>query len=400
VFFYCVIISALIIAYGRIMTNFSKPRVVLVRCSSYDPTELDSAVKSGFDLLGDAQSFFSPGEMLLLKPNILIGDPPEKSTATHPAILHAVGKTLLAAGARLTYGDSPAFGPPSISANLSGLAGAAESLSIPLADFVHGEMVAFPQGMLIKQFLIAKGALAADGIVCLPKFKTHALMRVSGAVKNLFGCIPGMVKSEFHATLKDKTQFGMMLYDLSRLLQPRLCVMDAVIGMEGNGPRNGTSRRIGLLLFSDDATAMDAVMVRLMALEPRLVPTLAAAENLSPGILDHIELLGEPLEDLIMPNFQVNRLHGSIALKKGLLNKVLHQWSSPRPVIDPEKCTTCGTCVDMCPLKPKALSFEGGAHKSLPVYDYELCIRCYCCQETCPSEAISVKTPLLGKILR
>jgi uncharacterized protein (DUF362 family)/NAD-dependent dihydropyrimidine dehydrogenase PreA subunit len=377
------------------------PKVALVRCNSYDTSELYSAVQTGLALIGGIENYIKPGETLLLKPNILIGDPPEKNTATHPAVLYAVGKLLQASGAILSYGDSPAFGPPSISASLSGLARAAESLSIPLADFVHGETVSFPEGYLIKQFLIARGVLEANGIVCLPKFKTHALMRLTGAVKNLFGCIPGMVKSEFHATLKDKQQFATMLLDLSRFLKPRLCIMDAVNGMEGNGPRNGTSKHIGLLLFSNDASAMDVIMARLMALNPLLVPTLSVAEQHNPVMIDHVEVLGETIDNFIMPDFKVDRLmERNPALKNGVLNQVLNRLSSPKPVIDTDKCTKCGTCVKMCPVEPKALAFRDIDHKSPPVYDYNLCIRCYCCQETCPFQAIHVHTPLLGKILR
>lgn len=392
-------IAPLSVWINKMHSHFT-PRVALVRCNSYDPDELNSAVQSGFEMLGGTRSFFKPGDTLLLKPNILIGDPPEKNTTTHPGVMEAVGKALLAGGVKLTYGDSPAFGPPSVSASLCGLAGAAERLSIPLADFVHGELVSFPDGMLIKQFLIAKGVLGADGIISLSKFKTHALMRMTGAVKNSFGCIPGMVKAEYHANLKDKAQFGMMLYDLSRLIKPRLCVMDAVIGMEGNGPRNGRSRKIGLLIFADDPTAMDAVMARIIALDPRMVPTLAAADLHNPGCLENYELLGESLDAYYMPDFDVNRAPGSAVLKNGLFNKVLHQWSSPRPVIDPHKCTKCGTCVTMCPVNPKALSFGADDHQSPPIYNYNLCIRCFCCQETCPYEAITVETPHLGKLLR
>lgn len=225
-------------------------------------------------------------------------------------------------------------------------------------------------------------------------------MRLTGAVKNLFGCIPGMAKAEFHATLKDKTQFATMLFDLSRLLNPRLSVMDAVMGMEGNGPRNGNSKKIGLLLFSDDPTALDVVMARLANLDPLLVPTIAVAERFQPGRLNQIELLGEPIENHIMPDFEVNRKADSSVLKNGMFNQILNQWVSPRPIILPDKCTRCGTCVDMCPVNPKALTFSGDDHQSLPMYDYSLCIRCYCCQETCPSEAIVVKTPMLGKMIR
>lgn len=376
-----------------------KPTVALVRCSSYDPGELDLAVAQGLAFLGGAKSLFEPQQKLLLKPNVLIGENPDKHVTTHPAVFAAVARALKDAGAQLTYGDSPAFGPPSLSTSLAGIAAEAEKLGIPLADFVNGQEVPFPKGMLIKQFLLAKGVLEADAVVCLPKFKTHALTRITGAVKNLFGCIPGLTKSEFHANLMNEVQFGRMLYDLSRLINSPLCIMDAVVGMEGNGPRNGTPRQLNLLIFSNDATALDVVMARLINLDPLLVPTLAAAQVHRPGILEDIVLVGEDLDACRIPDFDVNRNPGSTTLKKGFWSNALRQLASPRPVIDPGKCRVCGTCVQICPVRPKALSFQNNDSKSMPVYNYDLCIRCYCCQETCPYDAIYVKTPLLGKII-
>ena len=123
------------------------------------------------------------------------------------------------------------------------------SLGIPFGDLSSGRTVSFPDGHLIKQFTIAEGVAAADGLVSLPKLKTHALTRMTGAVKNQFGCIPGMLKSEFHARMPDIEHFSQMLVDLNRLIRPRLAVMDAVIAMEGNGPRNGDPRPMNILLF-------------------------------------------------------------------------------------------------------------------------------------------------------
>lgn len=377
-----------------------KTLVALVRCESYDPAELDAAVRRGLDLLGGAQAFFSPGETLLIKPNVLIGDPPDKHTTAHHAVFSAVGRAFQSAGARLTYGDSPAFGPPIASMLTCGMAGAADELGIPLADFVHGETVPFPDGKLIKQFPIAKGVLAADGVIDLAKFKTHALTRLTGAVKNLFGCIPGLVKSEHHATVKDMYQFGRMLFDLATLVKPRLCITDAVVGMEGNGPRNGNPRKVGLLIFASDPTANDAVMARLMNLDPLLVPTLIAAEERQPGSIQNYTLLGDPLDEFIVKDYKVNRSPDSVRLNHGIFEKFMHKYTSPRPVIDPEMCTTCGTCVDICPVEPKALSFPTRRRGYAPVFDYDRCIRCYCCQETCPYEAITVKVPFLGRLLR
>jgi len=377
-----------------------KPIVALVRCESYEPVELERVVQRGLDLLGGAQAFFAPGETLLIKPNVLIGDPPDKHTTSHHAVFSAAGRVFQGAGASLTYGDSPAFGPPIASMLTCGMAGAADALGIPLADFVHGETVPFPEGQLIKQFPIAKGVLAADGVIDLAKFKTHALTRLTGAVKNLFGCIPGLVKSEHHATVKDMYQFGRMLFDLATLVNPRLCITDAVIGMEGNGPRNGTPRKVGLLIFSTDPTANDAVMARLMNLDPLLVPTLIAAEERLPGTLQNYTMVGDPIDEFIVQDYKVNRSPDSVRLNHGIFEKFMYKYTSPRPVIDPDMCTTCGTCVTMCPVEPKALSFAPRRRGYPPVYDYDRCIRCYCCQETCPYEAITVKVPFLGRLLR
>ncbi len=385
--------------YKTLFTAPQKPLVALVRCKTYDPAELDAAVARGLALLGGAQAFFKPGESLLIKPNVLIGDPPGKNTTTHHAVFSAVGRAFLSAGAKLTYGDSPAFGPPIASMLTCGMAGAADELGVPLADFVHGETVLNPEGTLIKQFLIAKGVIETDGVIDLAKFKTHALTHLTGAVKNLFGCIPGLVKSELHATLNDMYQFGRMLFDLASLVNPRLCITDAVVGMEGNGPRNGSPRKVGLLIFATDPTANDAVMARLMNLDPLLVPTLRAAEERQPGAIQNYTLLGDPIEEFIIENYEVNRSPNNLRQNFGIFEKFMHKYTSPRPVIDAEKCTTCGTCVKMCPVTPKALSFAPRRRGEPPVYNYDRCIRCYCCQETCPYDAISVKVPLLGKIM-
>ncbi|MCD4671221.1 MAG: DUF362 domain-containing protein, partial [Anaerolineaceae bacterium] len=257
----------------------SPSRVALVRCNHYEQDAVNEAVGCGLTLLGGPQAFFKPGEHLLLKPNLLAADPPEKNTATHPAVFQAVARHLQEAGARLSYGDSPAAHRPLTAARKAGIADAAEALNIPLADFTSGKTVSFPEGNLIKQFTIAQDVLAADGIINICKMKTHALTRLTGAVKNMFGCIPGVLKAEFHARLQNEDLFSQMLLDLNRLLPPRLNVMDGIIGMEGNGPRNGSPRPVHVLLFSTDPVALDATAARIMNLDPDLVPTLAWAKK-------------------------------------------------------------------------------------------------------------------------
>ena len=245
--------------------------VAIVRCSSYDPVVVQEAVARGLQLLGGAEAFVNPGETILLKPNLLTGRSPERVVTTHPSVFRAVALALQSAGAKLTYGDSPGFGKPQTAAQKAGLLNVAREMDIPLADFTHGDIVSFPEGMQNKQFMIARGALSADGIVSLPKMKSHGLTRMTGAIKNQFGCVPGPLKAEFHARLPMVDLFSQMLVDLNRLLKLRLFVMDGIIAMEGNGPQNGTPRAMNVLLLSSDPVALDATVCRMMDLNPTLV---------------------------------------------------------------------------------------------------------------------------------
>jgi Pyruvate/2-oxoacid:ferredoxin oxidoreductase delta subunit len=271
-------------------------------------------------------------------------------------------------------------------------------LDISLADFSHGRTVSFPDGGLVKQFTVASGVLAADGMVSLPKFKTHGLTRLTGAVKNQLGCVPGFLKGEFHARMPDVTSFCQMLVDLNRLLRPRLYVMDGIVAMEGNGPRNGDPRPMSVLLFSPDPIAVDAAACRMMNLDRALVPTITWGEAWGLGAHSQAEILGDPLESFIAPDFRVNRRPIPAMDPPGFVSSLVKNRIVPRPVIKPANCTRCGICVQVCPVSPKGIGFANGKDAP-PSYDYDRCIRCYCCQEMCPSDSIEIRTPLLGRII-
>ena len=377
--------------------------VAVVRCEDYDRAAASAAVARGFELLGGAERFVTiAGEHLLLKPNLLVSSAPESCVTTHPAVFRAVAEQLAAAGARLSYGDSPGFGNPRSVARKAGLESVAEELGIPFADFSDGRQVPFPDGELIKTWFIANGALDADGIVSLPKMKTHGLSRMTGAVKNQFGCVPGMRKGEFHARMSDVRRFSTMLVDLNRLLQTRLFVMDGIVAMEGNGPRNGDPRPARVLLFSEDPVALDATACRIMNLDPSLVETVVMGEQFGLGTATDIEYLGDDVDEFVLEDFVVNRSPRlTTENAEGRLSGLMRRFVVPKPYIVPERCTSCGTCVRVCPVEPKAVDFpardaDAGEH---PRHDYSLCIRCYCCQEMCPERAIEIKTPLLGRVI-
>ncbi|PKO14614.1 MAG: hypothetical protein CVU39_14145 [Chloroflexi bacterium HGW-Chloroflexi-10] len=374
-------------------------KVALVYCNSYELKSVKEAVRHGLTLLGGVEMFAKAGEKILVKPNMLVGASPDHCVGPHPIVFQAILEQFLAAGVQLSFGDSPGFGSPRMVARQAGLLAVADALGVPLADFQNGETVSFLAGRFMKQFNIARGIMEADGLVSLSKMKSHALTRITGAIKNQFGCIPGVLKAEFHSRLPDANQFSKMLVDLNLFLKPRLYIMDGVIAMEGNGPRNGTPRKMNVLLFSTDPVALDATVCRMIHLDENLVEPIVHGNVFGLGSSEKTIYLGEPVERFDTPDFIVNRVKGSTSTRIGLLtNRFMRNYITPRPMIMEEKCTQCGQCVMVCPAEPKALIWKNGK-KQPPIYHYADCIRCYCCQELCPHEAISVRIPLLGRLI-
>jgi uncharacterized protein (DUF362 family)/Pyruvate/2-oxoacid:ferredoxin oxidoreductase delta subunit len=334
----------------------------------------------------------------LLKPNLLVASAADSHVTTHPTVFRAVAQHLQKAGAELLYGDSPGFGPLSLVARRAGLTQVANDIGITLADFSTGQTVSFPEGRFIKQFTIASSVLDADGIVSLPKFKTHGLVRLTGAIKNQFGCIPGLLKGQFHSRLPDVERFCQMLVDLNRLLRPRLYVMDGIVAMEGNGPRSGDPRSLGILLLSDDPVALDATACRIANLDPYLVPTNKWGDAWGLGHIEQVEILGDSLDPFIKPDFRIHRGRAHHTGRLSFWARLVRDWIVARPLVVHDNCTRCGICVQVCPVNPKAIGMRSkGGDRQPPRHDYALCIRCYCCQEMCPDKAIVIQTPLLGR---
>jgi Pyruvate/2-oxoacid:ferredoxin oxidoreductase delta subunit len=277
---------------------------------------------------------------------------------------------------------------------------AAGAAGIGLREFQPGREVHFPEGVQNKRFTIAEVVLDSDGVISLPKLKSHGMQKFTGCVKNQFGCIPGLLKGEFHVRVPDAYGFARMLVDLDRLVHPRLYVMDGIVAMEGNGPRGGTPRRMNLLLFSEDPIAVDATVCRLIDLDPLLVPTTAFGQEAGRGTAerDRIELVGDDFDSFRCRDFVIDRQPIKPYREKGALRFVSNRLV-PKPVIDETRCVRCGLCVKVCPAKPKAVDWRGGDTKQPPAHDYRSCIRCYCCQELCPENAIALKKPLLRRLL-
>lgn len=368
--------------------------VAIVPCGSYDDTIVFESVKEGIRLLGGMDKFIGKGEKILLKPNLLNRVQVSRGVTTHPAVFSAVARLLREEGYdNITYGDSPGHpGSAKKTAEVCGIATEADKHDIPMADFSNSSTVEYNHGRVKRKYEICEGVLDADAIINICKMKTHQLERITGAVKNLFGCVCGLNKAKAHAKFPDPESFAQMLVELNMILEPRLHVMDGIIAMEGNGPASGDPVNMDVLLFSDDPVALDAVFCMLIDLDPRQVPTVYFGEKFELGKKNRedIDIVGvASIESYIRKDFNVEReqfrTKGGFRLLENL------RLVSKRPVIDESKCIRCGACITACPVEIKAIFFDENDNGSAPKYDYSRCIRCYCCQEMCPEGAISVK---------
>jgi uncharacterized protein (DUF362 family)/ferredoxin len=378
----------------------NKSQVALIRCETYDEETVYQAVKRGIDLLGGISGFVRPEEKIVLKPNVLLGNSPQRCVTTHPSLFRAAIKLLQQARVYVSYGDSSGFGTSEWNMKKSELKPVADELGAVPADFSKGKSVSHKTALLNKRFTIAYGVLEADGLISLPKLKTHPLTRLTGAIKNQFGCIPGIIKGQYHMKMPDPYDFATMLVDLNTLLRPRLYIMDGITAMEGNGPRSGLPKQLNVLLLSHDPIALDSIACKIINLDPTFVPTSEPGEKSGLGTYryENIELVGDDIEQFINREFDVIRkppIHSSSGRMKTFIKNQL----CPRPVIDRTRCTNCGVCVTMCPVSPKALNWHDDNRTIPPQYNYSNCIRCFCCQELCPEGAISIHETLPGRIL-
>lgn len=375
-------------------------RVSVVCCKDYNEALLREKIEELIGLLGGLDSYIKPGQNVLLKVNLLMEKPPEAMVTTHPAVVKVIASMVKEAGANPIIGDSPG-GPFSRvllerAYKKSGLAQVAEEVGAELNYNLDQVTVPFA-GSINKSFVLGQYITDADLIINIAKLKTHGLTMMTGAVKNLFGAIPGLLKAEYHLRMPELADFSNMLLDLSLCVNPVLNIIDGVWGMEGEGPSAGTKRNFGYLLASPSPHALDVAAAYLLGITPvSKAPIIyAARERGLPASIEEISLLGDPLipaEKIVIPpgvrvsNLLDRRLPGPLA-------RVLSYLLRPRPVFISELCVGCRDCYRSCP--PQVITMRNNkAEVSL-----ENCIRCFCCQELCQYQAVKIKRPLLGRIL-
>jgi uncharacterized protein (DUF362 family)/Pyruvate/2-oxoacid:ferredoxin oxidoreductase delta subunit len=370
--------------------------VTLIKCSDYSPEAVDGAVGRAVDSLGGISSFVKPGMTVLLKPNMLAARSIDKAVTTHPEVVRAVIRLVKQAGGIPAVGDSQAIGGFAKIAETTGIAAVCAEEGAELVELSEAVRVA-GKGTF-KHFELAKRVVEADAVINLPKAKTHCQMLLTLAVKNLFGCIPGTRKAQWHFKAGvDKTAFATMLVEIHELVRPVLNIVDGVIGMEGNGPGSGTPRELGFIAASPDAHSLDIVLAEVLGVSHEMVPTirLAKSRGLAPAGLGEIEVVGDyaGIEEARVRDFKLasaSNLEWSIPEP---VRKVLKSALTAKPVVDKDKCVNCMMCKEACPIAAI------GPGKGRPDINLRLCIRCFCCQEICPKGAIEAAEGWLLKYL-
>lgn len=372
-------------------------KVVLMKCKEYDVEQIYQKLSWGFEQLGGIESIIAIDKKILVNPNTLVGIHPDAAATTHPAVFEAVVRILIEHGYHITYGDSPGFGDPKKVMKKCGLLEVGEKYNLELADFVNGKTIHYPEGIVSKQFEIANAVFENDAIINVAKMKAHALQRITGAIKNPFGCVVGFHKGMMHSRFTNAYNFAEMLIDLDKYLQVNFHIMDGIVAMEGNGPRNGTPVHMNVLLMSTDPVALDTVFCRLIDLNPMIIPTITYGQKYGLGSYEDIEIIGDDVQSLINPQFDIDR--DTVKHTERNDFKLLRKYIIRRPVIKEDICKKCGVCIEVCPVDGKAVNWANNDKSKPPVYDYDKCIRCYCCQEMCPYHVIDTKTPFIGKIV-
>jgi uncharacterized protein (DUF362 family)/NAD-dependent dihydropyrimidine dehydrogenase PreA subunit len=324
------------------------------------------------------------GRKVLIKPNVLRASEACEGIVTHPAVLKAVVQKVLTMNpAEVVVGDNPGlfnYGDNEASFKKTGLMTAAQGCYRNIGN--EGVKVDFKPDFM-PRVSVSRAVLEADILISLPKFKTHGLTVLTGGIKNSYGILPGAQKAMLHRIAGSPERFHDLVVEVFKLRVPDLFILDAVVGMEGNGPASPELRDIGLILAADNAVALDTVMAIMMGLDPARLGFLckAQADGLGDYARETIEVIGElmPLTDFKLPP-----LGGSAVQDNADLQGLISERTRLRPKADPALCTACGNCVDQCPVQ--ALSMPD----DLPLVDADTCITCFCCQEICPEKAIAL----------
>lgn len=367
-------------------------RVYLNRCTTYDVDQIFQIMDAGFAQMGVYDRLYA-GKTVVLKPNLIMKSNPEDAIITHPAVTAAVGLCVKKTGAKVLIAESPG-GPytPHVMKSLyrgCGYTEMAEHYGFDLYTDCKSREVFLPAGKICRKLSVIEPFLNADFIIDIAKLKTHGMTGFSGAVKNLFGVVPGLMKPELHCRYPQKEDFAEMLVDVCDFVKPDVCVIDGIYGMQGNGPTGGEKRFVGALLVSADPYAADMAATELINIRPEEILMLksAAARGLAPESLSDITIVGETLAEMRITDYKRAKASSTDFIDRipKMMRPLAAKLATPYPKVRARACIGCGKCAESCP--QHVITVE---HKKARI-KLNGCIRCFCCHEMCPVHVIAIK---------
>jgi len=373
-------------------------KVGIVKCHDYNYDEVINSVYKLLDGLENVK-LLKPGKVLL-KVNLLKKNKPEDAVTTHPFVVEGVVRFLQGLGHEVVIGDSPG-GPFLVSIlksvyDTTGMTEVANRTNCKLNFDIEYIDVFNSDGIVLKNMKLVKSFMEADYIISCGKVKTHGMMTYTGAVKNLFGMIPGVTKADYHLNLNDTNNFANMLIDICEYVKPTFSIMDGIEGMEGDGPSSGHVRKLGLIFASENAYTLDYAITNTIGIYNAPTIMESIKRRLTVQNLESIEYFGDNIDDMNIEPFRlpksshINFINGRIPkfIESYILDNV-----RPYPIIINEICISCGICAKNCPAK--VIDMSSGK----PIINTKDCIRCFCCHELCPKKAVDIKRHPLHKLI-
>lgn len=369
-------------------------KVAVVTAESYETKIVDKAVNEAIEILGGWGKYIQKGDKVLIKPNLLTAVSPQKAVTTHPEVIRSIIKAIKKIGAYPFVADSPGVSNVKKTAIKTGVWQVCMEEKVPFIIWENSKIYPCPKGKFVKHFELADTISDFDKIISVAKMKTHVFMGVTGAVKNLFGCIVGTNKARFHLRMQKHADFAHVMVDLYYTVNPTLNIIDGISGMEGQGPMSGDIVNPKIIIAGENGFATDLVMADKMGFNAENMPIAKASIEQNRSVrLNDIEIIGSG-KNVKLP-FKKPHTYESMQetyVPKFILKLGQNQLTS-KPIIT-KNCIGCGRCAHHCP--PKAINIK----RSKAIIDYNKCIRCYCCQELCEHQAVDMKDGFILKLLK
>lgn len=371
-------------------------KVIIKECKDYSIDSLIEKINDSIELIGGWDKYVKPQDKVLLKVNLIGPKTSESAAVTHSEFVRAVIRILKSKGCIVWVGDSSGgaiagMAPTAQALKVAGYERVVEEEGAEFKNFDREGVVAVqPESKCEETMYIAKPLFDADVVINLPKLKTHSAAFYTGAVKNVFGCIPGLRKAKYHRMAPEPIDFGHIICDIHRAAKFHLHIMDGILAMQGEGPTAGEPYQANKIIISEDPLALDAVAAKMLGMNVEDIPILNTAHkrNLGEGRLKNITIVGDYTEIPKLHNFKLPKRFKSTKKRSNKAVIKVIDFFKTRPRINSNKCRKCNMCVESCPVQ--------AIDKETKEINYDKCIECMCCHELCAYKAVELRNDNLA----